>query len=85
MARKRPKLRCVSYEEWERCMRVAKVIRGWRERHSVRREQLAVWTDRSLSSVKRWESGAAEPRLGDLRIMNRHHPGIIQEVMEAML
>jgi transcriptional regulator with XRE-family HTH domain len=61
----------------------AALIRQWRKQHKLSREQVGVWTGRSVTTVARWERGLAEPQLSDLRAMERGKPGLLQAVMES--
>ncbi len=56
---------------------IAQCLIDWRREAAVAREVVAAATSRSLSTVQRWETGAARPRVEDLIVLERMHPGLL--------
>jgi DNA-binding transcriptional regulator YiaG len=66
----------------------ARAIQAWREAAGFTREQVAVFCERSVATVTRWEktwemddgtfASKAEPRIKDIQIMEGKHPGLIE-------
>jgi len=44
---------------------------------TISKEELAAHLGRSMSTIQRWERGAQEPRLSDVRAMEEYKPGLV--------
>lgn len=53
-------------------------ILSWRlAGQEISKEELAAHLGRSMSTIQRWERGAQEPRLSDVRAMEEYKPGLV--------
>jgi ribosome-binding protein aMBF1 (putative translation factor) len=66
--------------------RSGKIIREWREHGEVpfSREEVAAKIGRCISTILRWETGQAEPRISHIRQMERIKPGLVDALFAPL-
>jgi len=54
------------------------IIREWRLAGEMTQQTLAYKLGRATGTVNRWEVGAVEPRVADVRAMEALRPGLVE-------